>query len=517
MKGVIIMKNERILRFVCSFLTAIMLLSSLAACAETKPSEETTAAENNAETQTPVASIEETTSDPTLDAQGYLKDDLPEDLKFNDELTLLVWDDVEHEEFNIEYEKLSGDIVEQSLYDRNSKVEERLGLKLNFLRVTGNGSNIKSWNSYVGNSVSINAREFDIIAGYSISVAKNASSGYLYNMLDPECEYLNFEKPWWSELLLEQATFGDNLYFASGDISRNALEMMYVCFVNTLLLEEYQLQNPQEIVESGDWTYAKFIEMCQGVYKDTDGNGEKNCDKESGDTFGYITYGTYADNWFYGCGATICEKSADGTIIESPTFTGERVANTVDMLCDLFYSSNYGIYTEATYHQTAFGQGRSLFMTDRCRTSHKRLAADFDFSDFVIVPCPKYDKDQEKYITVMGNPFTLYAIAADIQNPKMASAFIECFASEGYRIVTPTVFELSLKTRYVDDPISARMYDLVKANITYDIGRIFSDDLIGQATFRKALAGNQVWGSVAKTAAAGLKRSLAKLNSALVK
>ena len=121
MKGVIIMKNERILRFVCSFLTAIMLLSSLAACAETKPSEETTAAENNAGTLTPVASIEETTSDPTLDAQGYLKDDLPEDLKFNDELTLLVWDDVEHEEFNIEYEKLSGDIVEQSLYDRNSK------------------------------------------------------------------------------------------------------------------------------------------------------------------------------------------------------------------------------------------------------------------------------------------------------------------------------------------------------------------------------------------------------------
>ena len=50
MKGVIIMKNERILRFVCSFLTAIMLLSSLAACAETKPSEETTAAENNAGT-----------------------------------------------------------------------------------------------------------------------------------------------------------------------------------------------------------------------------------------------------------------------------------------------------------------------------------------------------------------------------------------------------------------------------------------------------------------------------------
>ena len=509
------MKMQKTIRAISLFLFAVMLLASFAACAETKDPEVTT--ESPAVVQTTAPAVEESTADPNKDANGYQKDDLPEDLKFNDSINLLVWDDVEHEEFEVAYENLSGDIVEQSLYDRNSKVEERLGLDLQFIRVNGNGSNIKSWNSYVGNSVSISAREFDIIAGYSISVAKNASSGYLFNMLDDQCEYLNFDQPWWSSLLLEQATFGDNLYFASGDISRNALEMMYVCFVNTNLLQKYQLENPQNFVEDGDWTYEKFIEMCQGVYEDTDGNGIKNCDKESGDTFGYITYGTYADNWFYGSGATICEKAADGSIIESPSFTGERVVNTVKMLCDLFYASDYGIYTEATYHQTAFGQGRSLFMTDRCRTSHYRLAAQFDFDDFVIVPCPKYDKDQEKYITVMGNPFTLYAIAADIQDPKMASAFIECFASEGYRTVTPAVFELSLKTRYVDDPTSALMYDLVRENVTYDIGRIFSDDLIGQATFRNALAGNQAWASVAKTAAAGLKRSLTKLNSALNK
>ena len=506
-------KNSTILRVIAMMLVAMMMLSAFVACADTGAGNDTTGADQ----ANTVAPAEEITADPTKDSNGYLKDDLPEDLKFNTDVTLLVWDDVEHEEFEVAYEDLSGDIVEQSLYDRNSKVEERLGVTLQFIRVIGNGSNIKSWNSYVGNSVSISAREFDIIAGYSISVAKNASSGYLYNMLDSECEYLNFDQPWWSNLLLEQATFGDNLYFASGDISRNALEMMYVCFANTILLEKYQLENPQTFVENGDWTYEKFIEMCQGVYEDTDGNGVKNCEKDTGDTFGYITYGTYADNWFYGSGATICEKAEDGTIIESPTFTGERVVNTVDMLCDLFYGSDYGIYTAGTYHQTAFGQGRSLFMTDRCRTSHYRLAAEHDFSDFVILPCPKYDKDQENYITVMGNPFTLYAISADIADAKMASAFIECFASEGYRTVTPAVFELSLKTRYVDDPISALMYDLVRENITYDIGRIFSDDLIGQATFRNALAGNQNWASVAKTAAAGLKRSLTNLNKALNK
>ncbi len=513
------MKNNKTVRLACALLTAIILLSSFTACAETEPSDETTAAPSAADTQAPAVSVDETTADPTKDAQGYKKDDLPEDLKFNDEITLLVWDDVEHEEFFIDYEKLSGDIVEQSIYDRNSKVEQRLGLTLNFIRVKGNTDNVKNWNAYVGNSVSISAREFDIIASYSVSVAKNASSGYLYNMLDSDCEYLNFEQPWWSDLLLEQATFGDNLYFASGDISRNALEMMYVCFVNTVLLKEYNLENPQELVEKNDWTYAKFIEMCQGVYKDTDGDGTKSYSKDSGDTFGYITSGTYADGWFYGSGATICEKNTNGDIVGSPTFSGERVANTVSMLCELFYNSNYGVYASnggGPVHQNAFGQGRLLFMTDRARVSHYRLAP-LDFSDFLIVPCPKYDKDQERFYTTMGNPFTLYAIPADTDNPKMASAFIECFASEGYRIVTPAVFELSLKTRYVDDPVSATMYDIVRENIVYDIGRLFSTDLIGQSTFRNALANNQVWGSVAVQATKGLDKAVKKLNSALNK
>ena len=117
----------------------------------------------------------------------------------------------------------------------------------------------------------------------------------------------------------------------------------------------------------------------------------------------------------------------------------------------------------------------------------------------------------------MGNPFTLYGIAADIANPKMASAFIECFASEGYRQVTPAVFEISLKTRYVADSLSGIMYDMIRENITYDIGRIFSSDLIGQSTFRNAVSGQQNWGSVAKQAAKAITRALKTLNNKLNK
>ena len=504
-------KNSTILRIIAMLMLSVMMISAFAACADTGTGETSTDPNANAGTTAPIG---EATTD-NRDENGYELDDLPELDYKQTTINILAWKDVEHEEFNIAYEDLSGDIVEQSLYDRNDKVEQRLNVTLNFNRdVDGDADHIDAWNAYINNSVSITGREFDIIAGYSLAMAAAAVNGYLYNMLDDSCEYLNFEQPWWSELLLEQATFGDNLYFASGDISRNALEMMYVCYANTDLLDTYQLSNPQELVESGDWTYEQFIQMCQGVYKD-DGDGVKNCDKGGvGDVFGYITSGIHVDPWFYGTGATICERNPEGEVIQAASFSDQRVSDTIDMLCDLL-EGEFGIYTSAVYHQRAFGLGNALFMMDRARVSHKVLAADYGETKFVILPCPKFDKDTEKYITVMGNPFTLYAIASDIQEPAMAAAFVECFASEGFRKVTPAVFEISLKTRYVDDPLSGRMYDIIRANITYDVGRIFSDSLIGQKAFRDAVANHQAWGSVAKQAAAGLKRALPKLNAAL--
>ena len=160
------------------------------------------------------------------------------------------------------------------------------------------------------------------------------------------------------------------------------------------------------------------------------------------------------------------------------------------MLNQFLYNTDDGIYTSSVTHQRAFGQGRSLFMMDRARVSHKVLKADYEI-DYVVVPCPKYDKDQEKYITVMGNPFTLYAIRKDAQDPTAASAFIECMASEGYRQITPAVFELQLKTRYVNDPISGQMYDIIRSNLTYDLGRIFTYPLGGsQSTFKNAIKNN---------------------------
>lgn len=217
------------------------------------------------------------------------------------------------------------------------------------------------------------------------------------------------------------------------------------------------------------------------------------------------------DPWFYGSGATICDKDADGNLIPADSFSGERVMNTVTKLNSLLWDTDDGIYTSKVYHQRAFGEGRVLFLMDRARVSHKVLKAEYEV-DYLVVPCPKYDKDQENYVTVMGNPFTLYAIRKDASDPELASAFIECMASEGYRQITPAVFELQLKTRYVDDPVSSQMYDIIRSNLTYDLGRIFCNPLIGQDTFRNAIKNNNPnWSTYANTAVKLLKNKIPAL------
>ncbi len=482
---------------VLALLFAAIMLFSLAACADPGESEITTE-------ETPVAS-----SQIDVETTSLYKEDNLGTLDFNTTIGVLAWADVEHFEFNDEIgiEASVSDQILTKLGARIATVEKRLGIKIEFTAINGDTDYVNSWNSYVEKAMTGGDHSFDVLASYSLSIAKNAASGFCYDLLDDECHYLEFDQPWWSELLIDTATVSGKLFFASGDISRNALEMMYVCYVNTDILTDHNLENPQDFVASGDWTYEKFIEMCNGIYQD-DGDGIKNCTKESGDTFGYITSGIHVDPWYYGTGATIVDKDVDGKLIPSESWNSEKLTNTIEMLNKLLWDTDDGIYTSSVVHQAAFGQGRSLFMMDRARVSHKVLKADYDV-DYLIVPCPKYDKDEEKYITVMGNPFTLYAIRKDAVNVEAAAAFIECMASEGYRQVTPTVFELQLKTRYVDDPVSGQMYDLIRSNLTYDLGRLYSNNLVGQKTFRGPISSNSnSWATTAKNTVKLLKSKI---------
>lgn len=429
---------------------------------------------------------------------------VPDNLNYNGaKVTILYWSDAEHNEFDVE--GLSGDDVEDALFTRNNNVEQKLGVELNWLGVDGDAGEMQTYLDRMKSVHDGNETEnYTMFATYSRTAGSAAVKGYCKDLNSDDCEYLDFSYEWWPDKLVEQATFGDHMYFASGDISTNALYMMYVCYVNTELIETHNLTNPQTYVTAGakgEWTYDKFFTMCEGMYSDIDGSNTKTV----GDQFGYMTRTIHADPFFYGTGAVLVEYNENDKLQLSSSMSSDAVVDTIEKLQNLFYVSKDGMYTsDKVYHQKEFGAGRLLFMTDRARVSFKVLATeDYAGTDYVIVPCPKYSNDGD-YVTVIGNPFTLYGIfaRASAEDTQMGAAVMAYYAYESHVTVTPIVYDRTLKTKYLDDATSREMLDIVRTNMDFDIGRILHSEINGPMNwFQAAIAdsANANWKTTVKT------------------
>ena len=74
------------------------------------------------------------------DADGYLKDALPSDLKFgNESVDILCWNECPTVEFGVE--QLTGDSISDAVYSRNLAVESRLEVVLNWIGIDGHWPN----------------------------------------------------------------------------------------------------------------------------------------------------------------------------------------------------------------------------------------------------------------------------------------------------------------------------------------------------------------------------------------
>ena len=123
------------------------------------------------------------------------------------------------------------------------------------------------------------------------------------------------------------------------------------------------------------------------------------------------------------------------------------------------------------------------------QTFETYTSADLNYS---VLPVPKYDEDMG-YVTILANPSTFYGIpyyAGVDGTAGMCSAFLEALASESYRTLTPVIFELCFKTKYADDPETAKSFDIIRESISFDIGRLFPNDLVKQTLFRNAVKDN---------------------------
>ncbi len=474
-------------RFPSCFLILALLAGMLTACQSEPPAD-------TGESQTGPADTSdvETTRDslPALNYEGA-------------EVCMFVPSNLSFAEFFVEEQ--TGDIVDDAIYDRNLAVSERLNVSFSFRAESNTWAERNTYADMISQSALAGDAAYDIVAGYSMSVASLAASGVLIDLTSTE--YLDFSKPWWSDSLLAESTVNGKLYFASGDISTSMLYYMYGTYFNKDILTDFGLENPYDLVDNNQWTIDKMLEMSRDIYEDLDRDGKKS----KNDRFGFATMATYCDPFWFSAGLRTTEINEDGIPEISDDFTSERAAKLVEMLTGFFHDTDDGLLDGDII---MFSWGNTLF------TNHELLHAatalrDADFA-YGLVPIPKYDAGQEEYVTVASFPYNLYGIPIDAKDPDMSSAVMEALASEGYYNVTPVVFETAMKVKYTTDEDSARMYDIIRSSVSFDFGRVFCDSLGAHtySLFRHTVANNNTaWSSDCASALPAMEEMLNELVS----
>lgn len=494
------MKIKAVRNIATIILCLLLVVSILSACTDNNggPDDTGNAATSAESTQAPE-------TEKTVDENGFLLDSLPEDLNYNNEkVTLLHWNDAPFCDFESE---MSAEPVNNAVYTRNVNVEERLKVDIEFVGIPGNSSNKESYVNTAKGSILSGTGDFDIMSAHSL-VGQGMMLENLLGNLNTS-EYLDFEKPWWPQKLIEAASINDKLYFASGDISTNMLWYMTVLFYNVDSATKLGIEDLHDVVLSGSWTLEKLEEVIKNTYVDNNSNGIK----DSGDNVGLYCPKTPLDSFLYGSGVTVITHDSNGAPIVSDEFGSEKTISLVERLCTMFFDTNDAM-TSKDNNSANFAAGEYVLYFNYAHNAASTFK-DVPFK-YSVLPCPKYDDSQEQYITTESFSYSIYMIPSDAKSFDKSGAVIEALASAGYRTTTPAVFELSLKSKYALNDKTVKVYDIIKSNVCFDLGRMFGANLDNKThvAFRNAIAdNNRAWATVY----AGIESVLASRLKALFK
>ena len=380
-------------------------------------------------------------------------------------------------------EELNGEIVSDAIFNRNRKVEEDLNVKFAFREEPNTWNERAQFAQTLSQSVLAGDGAYDIVSGYSMSIASLAASGMLVDLM--ETEYLNFTQPWWSDNLTAQATVNGKLYFASGDISTYMLYYMYGTFFNKDMIEKYKLESPYDMVENNTWTLDNVVSMVKGVYQDVNGDEKK----DEGDIHGLFVPYVGIDALYFGSGLHTTELDKDGVPFISPDFKSEKLVNLVEKLCGWLHSNPDCWTGKDGNAKDPFLDGNAMFTVWTVNMGHQLRDAKFNYG---LVPVPKYDENQKDYVTIAGFGYGLYGIPLDAKDPDMASAVLESLAAESWKNVSPALFEVNMKVKYAQDDQASQMFDTIKASMCFEFGRVFTDNLgsLTYSMFRNGISGN---------------------------
>lgn len=459
-------------------LLASLLLTTFAGCGNSS-NEETTPKE------TTTTSTETTVDDTEITV------DLPEGLSFSGATyTILSREDLEWENEMCTPE-LTGDTVNDAIYNREITVEERLNVAIDAYKTPGIWGNEWAFFDKIRAAVRSGDASYQLVAGYAYYIPSLATEGLFTNLL--EMNYLDFDKPWWNSDLRDELTLYGQLYFGGGDLSYTMIAQMYGVFFNKNMAEEYAVEDLYTVVEEGRWTYDYLYTLVNSIGRDLDGNGKM----DENDEYGLIMVnGNQCDTFFAAYDQPVTSKDSSGNIVLR---LGDAKAIDCAEKMMTFYDNKINVYSMEEDNDykcyIPFKEGRALLNIATLAYAAKQLReVDFEYG---ILPLAKYDEDQDAYHTMSQDAYSLFCVPLNAGDTDMIGAVTELMAYESWKNVTPAYFEIALKSKYSRDEASSQMLDLIRDGALFNFGFVnsYSCENI-MHILRNVVAGNQGYATI---------------------
>jgi ABC-type glycerol-3-phosphate transport system substrate-binding protein len=446
--------------FLIRFLLLTLCVSLLAGCFVACKSESTDVAESS-DTQTDDSNQIE---DPNI-SEKYIEDSLPEDLNFQKEFLLFASD---NQKSHYWADAAGTGVIDQAIYLRNSTVETRLGITINWDFMRTNSSSEKKdfirrleTDADGGNSI-------DAVVTYNLIPYALAQKGLASNLADTA--YIDLEGPWWPSEYLDSMLYNGKVFALVESCGIGTLTNLSGIFFNNTLLEAKNLQSPYELVEKNEWTIGKLKELIKDTYEDKNQDGKE----DELDVYGLCTSSApRLSCWYYGAGARFSALDETGELQLIATDV-ESMTIVVDALVDLFSTKDTLLYENDATRYSIFREERVYFYLSTIALCSNLVSNNVEVN-YGVAPNPKFNSEQDRYYTHLPNSHDAWYIPKGVKDLDCSSAVLECMASESYRQLDELFFENTVKLRYAPDERLADMYDLIRDSITFDFVYIYKE------------------------------------------
>lgn len=364
-----------------------------------------------------------------------------------------------------------GNLLKDAYAQRNRTIENRFNFKI---KVTYE-ARYDDVRDYVVKTVTSGSDEFDLFCSQRWTAGDIAVRNVFLNWHD--IPNVDFDKPWWSEFNNKELTYDGKCILAISDFAFRTITDTQCMYFNKALANAYDLGNLYEVVTDGKWTYDYLYNLIKDVYIDEDGDGEKS----AGDFYGMAQPGNMSLSAFVtGFNNPTAIINSEGE--PEDVLKSDKIFDIVDTLINHCHNTKgvyhvpvnvNGAYSESSENPiNRFYEGKAIFTVATLGTATGATLRNFE-DDYGILPLPKWNEEQDHYYTSVGSHTSVIAVPKTCKDTEFVGACVEGLTAETWRVVTPTFYEIALKTRYLRDDESKEVLDDIIDGREFTFGSVY--------------------------------------------